>query len=421
MFICILEREGTNLNAAGIVVEYNPFHNGHAYHLKKTKEITGADVVIAVMSGNFLQRGEPAFVSKWVRTKMALKAGVDIVLELPYSFAVQKADTFAFGSVSILKEIGCQSICFGSEGGQIEDFYRTYDFLKTNHQQFNERIHHQMQKGVNYPTAVSNAFLALDHEDNYIDLSKPNNILGFHYVKTIKDQNFPMKAFTIQRSQADYHDEHFHNESIASATSIRKALFSNNNDITAISQFVPTTTYELIHSYKKEYGQFHHWENYWPYLKYKIIHSSMDDLRKIYDVNEGLENRIYSSALEADSFHQFMEKLKTKRYTWTKLQRMCVHILTNTTKEEMEETIKRPTYLRLLGMTNVGRKYLNKNKKSFSLPVISTLSASKNVPSIQLDVKVSRIYSFGALRSFQQKLLELEYRTPPIYIDKGQY
>ncbi len=128
------------MKAVGVIVEYNPFHNGHAYHIKKAKEITDAEIVIAVMSGNFLQRGEPALVSKWVRTEMALKGGVDIVFELPYTFAVQKADTFASGAVSLFDTAGCDSICFGSESGNIEDFYDTYDFLEKHQQSYDQAI-----------------------------------------------------------------------------------------------------------------------------------------------------------------------------------------------------------------------------------------------------------------------------------------
>ena len=146
------------MKAVGVIVEYNPFHYGHAYHIKKAKEITGADVVIAAMSGNFLQRGEPALVSKWVRTEMALKGGVDLVFELPYTFAVQKADTFANGAVSLLDLAGCDSICFGSESGNIEDFYDTYDFLEKHQQSYDQAIRIFLDQGNSYPKALSLAF-----------------------------------------------------------------------------------------------------------------------------------------------------------------------------------------------------------------------------------------------------------------------
>ena len=135
------------MKAVGVIVEYNPFHYGHAYHLKKAKEITGAEVVIAAMSGNFLQRGEPALVSKWVRTEMALKGGVDLVFELPYTFAVQKADTFAKGAVSLLDLAGCDAICFGSESGNIDDFYHTYDFLEKHQQNYDQAIRIFLRSG----------------------------------------------------------------------------------------------------------------------------------------------------------------------------------------------------------------------------------------------------------------------------------
>lgn len=213
------------MKAVGIIVEYNPFHNGHSYHLQAAKEVAQADIVIAVMSGNFLQRGEPALVSKWYRTKMALLGGVDIVIELPYQFASQKAETFANGAISILDAIGCQALCFGSESGNISSFLETIDFLAVNQDIYDENIKRFIQTGVSYPKALSLSFQAMSSTNHLVDLAKPNNILGYQYIKALKQQKSLIKPLTIRRKNADYHDEHFATETIASATSIRKALF----------------------------------------------------------------------------------------------------------------------------------------------------------------------------------------------------
>lgn len=403
------------MKAVGIVVEYNPFHNGHAFHLEKTREKANADVVIAVMSGQFLQRGEPALLPKWTRTKMALLAGVDLVLELPYQFATQKADTFARGAVSILASAGCDALCFGSESGDIAAFKHTINFLNSNHDKYQSRIKLHMEQGVSYPKALSSAFNDLRPSESLIDLSKPNNILGFQYVKAIKDQFLQMKPLTIPRTNADYHDEEFSSETIASATSIRKALFSTDGSVEKILPYVPVTTAELLKEYYIKAGQLHQWENYWPYLKFRLLQSTPEELRLIYEIEEGLENRILAKALEAESFFDFMNLIKTKRYTWTRLQRMCVHILTNTKSEEMEFRMKNPSYIRLLGMNDKGRSYLNKWKSHASIPVISKLSSYQE-NDIILDIRSSRIYALGAAPSMRSKLIKMDYQQPPIYI-----
>lgn len=403
------------MKAVGIVVEYNPFHNGHAFHLEKTKEAGNADVVVAVMSGQFLQRGEPALMSKWFRATMALQAGVDIVLELPYQFATQKADTFAFGAISILGEIGCESVCFGSESGNIEDFYTTLRFLENNKESYDLKIKYYLDLGLSYPSALSNAFVDLQLGENMVDLSKPNNILGYQYVKAIQDLKLNMKAITITRSNAGYHDQEFTSDSIASATSIRKSLFTRDGKIEEINAYVPHTTQELLQQYLKNYKQFHQWENYWPYLRYRLLHTSPRELRNIYEVGEGLENRVLQAVVAADSFQDFMTRIKTKRYTWTRLQRMCTHILTNTSVDEMQDKMTKATYIRLLGMNEKGRSYLNKWKGNASIPLISKLSSHQK-DDISLDVRASRVYAVGTSGKASQELLEMEYRQPPIYI-----
>jgi predicted nucleotidyltransferase len=402
------------MKSVGVIVEYNPFHNGHAYHLQAAKETAHADLAVAVMSGNFLQRGEPALVSKWYRTKMALLSGVDIVLELPYQFATQKAETFANGAVSILDAIGCHSLCFGSESGDISTFQQTVDYMELHKDCLDEKIKMNIKTGVSFPKALSLSFQSLSSTENLLSLDKPNNILGFHYVKALKLQKSSIIPLTIKRKNADYHDEHFATETIASATSIRKALFTSNNS--SIEQYVPNTTGTLLKEYLNEYGNFHEWENYWSFLRFRLLHSNPEELREIYEVAEGIESRLIAAALESSTFKEFMEKVKTKRYTWTRIQRICVHILTNTKKTEMSGTLEKASYLRLLGMTKRGKEYLNKNKSQFNLPLISKLSAYKE-NDILLDIKASRVYSCGLGKQYGNILLQQEFKQPPIYVE----
>jgi predicted nucleotidyltransferase len=403
------------MKAVGLIVEYNPFHNGHAFHLQASKEAAKADVVIAIMSGDFLQRGEPALVSKWNRTRMALLNGVDIVFELPYQFAVQKAETFANGAVSILDAAGCDSLCFGSESGDIQSFFQTIDFLEMHQIQFNQNIQHFVQTGVSYPKAMSLSFQQLTDSNQFLDLTKPNNILGFQYVKSLRLQRSSVKPLTVARKNADYHDEHFSSATIASATSIRKALFGSVTDNTLINQYVPKETSLLLKEYFNHYQVFHQWENYWSLLHFRLLQCSPEELREIYEVEEGLENRILAAAVNSHSFKEFMEKIKTKRYTWTRLQRLCVHILTNTKKSEMAMKDEKASYLRLLGMTTNGKEYLKKMKAHFSLPLVSKLSSYKQ-KEIALDIRASRIYSFGVPSQIRNEMLNQEYQQPPLLV-----
>lgn len=403
------------MKAVGVIVEYNPFHHGHAYHVKKAKEITGAEIVIAAMSGNFLQRGEPALVSKWTRTEMALYGGIDLVFELPYSFAVQKADTFANGAVSLLSAAGCDYICFGSESGSIEAFYKTYDFLKENESKYNEAIKKFISSGNSYPKAMSLAYQELGPNEHSVDLSQPNNILGFQYVKASIEQHTNIKMMTISRKNAHYHDEDFASSTIASATSIRKALFSPPEDLDTIHSYVPKETSSLLLQYKNSFGAFHHWEMYWDYLRFVILQSDVNELKEIYEIEEGMEHRIHSLAKKSESFRGFMEALKTKRYTWTRLQRALTHILTNSTKQEMKMTNEKVTYLRLLGMTNNGRSFLNQTKKTCPLPIV-TKRASFNSQQMEIDSRAAELYALGLPSKNKQFALEQEYFQKPIYI-----
>jgi predicted nucleotidyltransferase len=403
------------MNSTGIIVEYNPFHNGHFHHFNQSKELSNAEIVIAVMSGNFLQRGEPAIVSKWGRTKMALQSGLDIVVELPYKFAVQQAEIFALGSITILDALGCQSFCFGSESGNIDLFTKTISILNEHREQYNANIKKYIQTGINYPSALSKSFQELGLGDEYVDLTKPNNILGFQYIKARNKINSKMKALTIQRKNANYHDDSFSSSTIASATAIRKAIFEDLQIISTIKQFVPSSTYEEILEYKNQFGILHNWEMYWPFLQYQLLTSHTDEIATIYEVEEGIEFRLKKVAEKASSFYEFMERVKTKRYTWTRIQRMCVHILTNTKKAEMKNDFMLPEYIRLLGISVKGRQYLNENKKNFTLPIISKLSSVTN-HAIEVDIRASAVYAHVLKEPVRQRLIKMEYSQPPIMV-----
>jgi predicted nucleotidyltransferase len=402
------------MESTGIVVEYNPFHNGHDYHFRQARKLSGADVVIAVMSGNFLQRGEPAIVSKWTRTEMALNAGIDLVVELPYAFAVQHADTFARGAIGILGELRCQSFCFGSESGTIKDFETSRDFLDEHKRDFNKQVQFLIKTGISYPQAMAESFRTLAFPGKSVDLSKPNNILGFQYLQANHNLSNPMVPLTIARKNANYHDESLSSETIASATAIRKALFEGQIDFDKIRRYLPEYSAKGLIEYEESFGHLHNWKHYWPFLQYQFLTLELKELASIYEVEEGIEFRLKRAAEESESFEAFMNKVKTKRYTWTRIQRMCVHILTHSKKAEMLERSQAPEYIRLLGMNQKGREYLNKIKKELALPLVSRL-ASLSPELIKLDVKSSQVHAHVLNEPARQRLLKMEYGQPPLF------
>ncbi|PFD46629.1 hypothetical protein CN281_15925 [Bacillus cereus] len=402
-----------------MVVEYNPFHNGHLYHVQQTKKLTQSDIIIAVMSGPFLQRGEPALISKWYRTKMALANGVDLVVELPYIFATQKAETFANGAISILNALRVSEICFGSEDGQIENFYNTISVQKNEEETFNYLVKQFMDAGNSYAKATSDAFSHILTSEKNIDMSQPNNILGFQYIKAILSQNSSIQAQTIKRFASHYHDETFNDQHIASATSIRKQLFSEEGSFTTIEPFLPQATTSLLANYKQNYGILHNWEQYFSFFKYRLMTMSPGDLRHIYEIEEGLEHRILSKIQNSSSFYSFMEALKTKRYTWTRLQRACTHILTNTTKEEIRSANieQHAPYIRLLGMSQKGQTYLSKNKKKIELPIL-THTKTFDHAALDIEKKANSVYFSIMHEPLRTQLLKQDITHHPVRYDE---
>lgn len=403
------------MKATGIVVEYNPLHNGHVYHAQQAKKATAADVVIAVMSGNFLQRGEPAFVDKWERTRMALASGVDIVFELPYRFATGHAPVFAKGAIELLDAAGCASFCFGSEVGDITPFHNSLKLINQSKEDYELLVKKAVQEGLSYPMALNKAYSVLqvdyDVDIKLADLSKPNNILGFHYMQAALSIGSTMTPTTIQRLGADYHDESLEANKVASATGIRKSYFSTNT-LDEVVNFIPLVTQKTLLKWQLEREYFGNWENFYPFLRYIILRDGPSRLAAIADITEGIENALFRAAQQNDSFQSFMEQVKSKRYTWTRIQRMLTHVLTGFTYE-MRESMQAPTYLRLLGMTNAGRSYLSEKKKNLPLPLISK-AASFSDSSLQMDIRASDIYALALGKGISASRTGLDYSISPI-------
>ncbi|WP_142826646.1 nucleotidyltransferase [Planococcus soli] len=397
------------MKAVGIIVEYNPFHNGHLHHAEQARAESGADLVIAVMSGQFLQRGEPAFADKWARTQMALDAGIDLVIELPYVYATAQASDFAKGGIALLEAIGCSSFCFGSEQGAIAPFLNSRQLLTEHAAEYQYLIHEAVQTGISYPKALNTAYKALTADrEGFADLTQPNNILGFHYLEAAQRLGSSMEPLTIQRIGANYHDSIEAGLPIASATGIREAFFKGDS-VEQLSAYMPETSIAALKNSENEYGTFGSWEGFYPLLRFTILREGAERLKQYAEVTEGIENLIYQSAKTADNFEAFIALVKSKRFTRTRIQRMMTHIFTGFTWQALH-SFTGPEYIRLLGMSSTGRLYLNHIKKNITLPLVSR-AADLNGPMGKLDIHATAMYLQGLGSTDMKK----EFTTPPIY------
>ena len=398
------------MKAAGIVVEYNPFHNGHLHHVQSAKETSGADILIAVMSGQFLQRGEPAFADKWKRTEMALAGGVDLVIELPYVYATAQASDFARGAITLLDAVGCESFCFGSEQGDIEPFLKSRQLLTQENYAYQQQIHEAVQSGISYPKALNAAYQTLTAgQQGFADLSMPNNILGYHYIEAAERISSSMRPLTIQRIGAGYHDPISDGLSIASATGIRKSFFEGGS-LEELAHYLPAASLDALTAFKMENGRFGSWDAFYPMLRFIILRDKPQSLRQFAEVAEGIEYLIYEAAQKEQDFEAFIARIKSKRFTRTRIQRMLTHIFTGFTWQQLK-SFEQPSYLRLLGMTHAGRQFLHAQKKKISLPVISRAADLADSSMGKLDLHASSLYllGLGAVN------LKKEFTTPPIY------
>ncbi len=378
------------MKVIGIIAEYNPFHYGHLYQLEKVKEENKDALIVGVISTTFTQRGIPSYLDPYTKTELCLTYGMDLVVALPFPFASQSADYFAKGAITILSLLGVQELYFGSECNDIERLQQLA--MKSLDDSYQKKVKQYLEEGKNYPTSLS---LALGEEDV---VATPNDLLGLSYIKEIIRQKSTILPKTILRTN-DYHSEEI-TSSIASASSIRKAIREGKD----FEKTVPPTLVPIL----KERQHFE--EDYFPFLKYRILSSS--DLSIYQTVDEGIEHRIRKQILEATSWENFLSKMKTKRYTYNRLRRMCVHILCGFTKE-MAKEFQEVSYLRVLGFTSRGQQYLNQKKKEISLPLITTLSKG-NLPMLEYEKTVFAIYTSVFSIEKQRELWKKEYQDFPI-------
>jgi len=389
------------LSSCGVIVEYNPFHNGHEYHLAEAKKLTSSECLVAVMSGNFLQRGEPAIVDKWQRAEVALKHGADLVIELPFAYAVQSADYFAKGAVKLLQSLHVNSLCFGTDVTESMD----YDLFGKKYVEKEEQINQLYQaiknNGQSYPQQMTEIYRNLLPEIP-VDFSSPNHILGMSYAKENARYTNPMSIVSINRQGSGYHESSINAQDFASATGIRQHALKG--EIEAIKHTLPMESMLSL-----ERGHLHSWEDYWPLLKYRLLSQEIRELSQIYQLSEGIEYRLKEYVSKSTTFSDFINQVKTKRYTWTRLQRLATYLLLNVKEQDIHQVWDQ-SYIRVLGFTEVGRQFLSQKKSTAQLPIITKIS-QKNEQQVSLDIRAGRIYQL-----IGEDNLEQDYYRSPIYL-----
>ena len=373
-------------NVIGLIVEYNPFHNGHLHHIQEIDRLFEDNIKIAVMSGDFVQRGEPSLINKFEKTKIALSQGIDIVIELPAFYSTQSAEIFAKGSVNLLDKLSCNHIVFGSESNDLDKLKRIAAISLT--KEFEHSLKKFLAEGFSYPTAFSKAL--------FDEKLGSNDILALEYLKAIKAINPKIEAYCIKREKTGYYDDE--KDNFASATHIRKILLDYNkkkeDKLNKIKNLVPEFSYKIL---EENFGVFSCLSDFYDLIKYNII-KNHSNLKNIQDLEVGLENRLYKYSLENSNFDEFFNNILTKRLTISRLQRILLHSLFNLTETITEKVKNKIPFVKILGFSTKGQEYLNYLKKSDNYSERKILTSNRNLKEI-LNEEEIELFNFNELCS----------------------
>ena len=403
----------------GIVSEYNPFHNGHLMHLNYSKDLTKADFTIAVMTGNFVQRGDTSLVDKWTKTEMALKAGIDLVIELPAVYATSSAENFADGAIKILDSLGIVDyLSFGSELGELGPIDAVASVLAREPKDFSNLISRQLKSGLSYPKAREIALSQyFGTSPLYTEvLQNPNNILGVEYLKAIKRRRSHIKAFTVKRDYSDYNSNTV-KKGVASATAIRTMIKNKKN----IQRVVPFETYELLQRQAKAGKLVPDLSVFEKEIIYTLRKMTLQEIAALPDVSEGLENRIKIAVNTYNNLNDVIAAIKTKRYTQTRIQRILLHALLGITQKDINASKRTIPYIRILGFNKHGKRIISAiAKENPKLKIIVSVkkfmeASNDNVLRNMLskDIFASNVYTMGYKR---EPVANLDYTNKVIEI-----
>ncbi len=371
------------MKIAGIIAEYNPFHTGHAYHIAKTREKCGADHIICVISGNFTQRGEPAIYDKWARARAALENGADLVLELPFCYAVQSAEGFAQGGIGVLDALSCiDFLSFGAENDDVDTMRRIAETLINEPADFHATLKCALLKGLSYPAARANALTALLPNAQDALWACPNNILGIEYIKALIKTGSRIEPSAVKRQGGGYASASLH-ERFSSAKAIRSAIRKGNMEYL---RFLPK--YDAA-----AYGEPVFPEMMFPFLIFRLRSMQLFEIEKIEGVCEGLEYKIADAAKTSQSYHELIGKIKSKRFTYTRIQRVLLYCLFGLTKDKMASLREERLYARVLGVRRECLPLLSLLSKRSTIRLVTKASEFLENPLFEADLFATDIYS----------------------------
>lgn len=405
----------------GIVGEYNPFHNGHLYHLEESKKMTSSNYTVAIISGNFTQRGSTAIIDKWSRAEMAIKNGVDLVIELPALYATSSAENFADGAIKILDSLKVVDyISFGAETSDIDILNNFADILYKEPLKYRSFLTHELKKGISFPKARENALLMyLNGNRKFINvLSSPNNILGIEYIKALKKHKSNIKPISIARFETGYNDVTY-SGNIASATAIRNIV--KNGGFEALRKLLPNSSYSVLIDNIKQGHIVPDLSVFEKQIIYNLRSMYPEEISELAEVSEGLEHSLKNAADSCNTLEELLGKIKSKRYTSTRLQRILLYSLLNITKKDIELSKRTMPYIRVLGLNKRGKFLISEIAKANpKLEIVTSVkkfvdkTTNKNMKSmIEKDIWATDVYTLGyqfdssSNLDFTKKLLTL--------------
>lgn len=412
------------MKVSSIIAEYNPFHNGHLFHLEETRRITSSDYIIVVMSGNFMQRGTPALIDKFMRAEMALSCGADLVLELPSYYAVGSAEYFSMGAVTLLDKLNVvDTLCFGSESGNLDFLRQISELLIKEPDNYILVLKEKLKEGLSYPNARTHALIQTNPtlEKNISDLSSPNNILGIEYIKALLKRKSKMEPITIPRVSSQYHDKNLGTHTQSSATALRQTLY-NQQPLESLKEHMPAESYHLLSKYFL-HNQPLYVNDFSEAMIYKLIFEQKNGYSDFVDVTNDFSDRINNHLYSYTNLSDFCDLLKTKEQTHTRITRSLFHILLNMKSDVFMKYCSNDyiPYARVLGFRKDAAPLLSFIKKNSSIPMITKLANAAKIldfnsyEMLKEDLTISSYY-YSILASKSHNTIKNEYTTPLIII-----
>ncbi len=413
------------MKVLGFITEYNPFHFGHKYHLEESIRKTGASHTLAIMSSSFVQRGEPSIVDKWTKAKIAIENGVDLVIELPFIYSVQSAELFALGGIKTLDALNIVNyISFGSESGNLKPLLEIAKLLSHEPYEFRLKLKENLSLGLSFPSARSRAvcdYMKTNSSYNYdyeAILKQSNNILAIEYLKAIESLNSAIKPIAISRQGSDYKDATISGK-YASATAIRRSILEKG--LKSIDGLLPRPSYDHLLAFYNEYNKFNEIDNYYSVLKYLLYFKDKESIRKILDIEHGLENRLIEKSLVSTSVKEIIKNTSSKRYPMTRIQRILIHLLSGLSGETIKDLYTKDVpYIRFLGANEKGLELLNLIKERSDIYLLTKYSHHENLQDklvnefAHYEKIATNLYYFGLEAKGHHNM---DYKTSP-YIKK---